>query len=493
MCRVRLIKYAIMNRIVVIIYLLVAQLPLFSQETFIKSFNLGEFQTARQIVLYEDRIFILVTGVCDLLNECSLYMEIDDQGEILWQKKLKWLDVASKSMVIENDTIFISGNHPSRDRWLWHQMSVDGGDSLATYDVVDTSNIYQLMSNFGTTKWGDRFCIYGSGEMGTYETSLLYLVDSHGRVDTLLDILTTNVDSDPWEVIPDNEGNLVAFIRYREEGKNRQRVVAKINSDKELFWTYFSEENSQQDAVPNGAILEDGTIVYNSREQFNKAEKLRGIGPDSTIVWLHDPTDKTGENRIFLKIHTIGDGSVLGVGRFGNRNVDPSIWDVPWITKIASDESKVWEKAYFAWRENGVDEQLGWFSDAVELNDGSIMALGTIRPVAGQPSETLLCRLDADGCLEPGCGVFNDITSYLTSTNSVVNVDFDIYPNPAAATLNIKMNGLPDKIEIYALSGQLMMVDQNTLIVNIEELQKGIYFIKVYMDGQVGVQEFVKS
>jgi len=125
-------------------------------------------------------------------------------------------------------------------------------------------------------------------------------------------------------------------------------------------------------AVPNGAILEDGTIVYNSREQFNKAQKLRGIGSDSTIVWWHDPTDATGENRIYIKIHTIDDGSILGVGRFGNRNVEPSIWDIPWISKISPDESKVWEKVYYAWRENGVDEQLGWFTDAVELNDGSI-------------------------------------------------------------------------------------------------------------------------
>lgn len=221
------LKFLIMSRIISLVCLFILQLPVFSQDTFIKSFNLGEFQTARQIVLYEDRIFILVTGVCDQLYECSLYMEIDEYGEILWQKELPWLDAASKSMVIENDTIFISGNHPSRDRWLWHQMSVDGGDSLATYEIVDTSNVYQLMSNFGTTKWGNRFCIYGSGEMGTYETSLLYLVDKNGKLDTLLDILTTNVDADPWEIIPDNDDNLVAFIRYREEGKNRQRAVAK--------------------------------------------------------------------------------------------------------------------------------------------------------------------------------------------------------------------------------------------------------------------------
>lgn len=87
------------------------------------------------------------------------------------------------------------------------------------------------------------------------------------------------------------------------------------------------------------------------------------------------------------------------------------------------------------------------------------MVIGRIILNANNSKTTVIARLDSDGCLEPDCGVFNDITLYLTSTKSVVNVDFDIYPNPVAATLNIKMDGLPDKLEIYALSGRQMIVD----------------------------------
>jgi len=420
-------------------------------------------------------------------------MEIDDQGEILWQKRLPWLDAASKSMVIENDTIFISGNHPNRDRWLWHQMSVNGGDSLATYEVIDTSNVYQLMSNFGTTKWGDRFCIYGSGEMGTYETSLLYLVDKNGKLDTLLDILTTDIDSDPFEVIPDDEGNLLTFIRYREEGKNRQRAVAKINSEKELFWTYFSEENAQQDAIPNGAILEDGTIVYNSREQFNKAEKLRGIGPDSTIVWWHDPTDVFGQTRSFNKISRIGDGSILGLGDFGNRNVNPPIWEAPWITKVGDDESKIWERAYYSFKEDSEDTHSGWFTDAVELSDGSYIVIGRITLNASNSKTTVIARLDADGCLEPDCGVFNDITEYITSSSDIPSIDFEIYPNPVLDILEIKIEGVPELIEIYDLRGRLVYMEEETNSINLEKLHKGVYVIKVIANGHIGIRKIVKN
>lgn len=121
------------------------------------------------------------------------------------------------------------------------------------------------------------------------------------------------------------------------------------------------------------------------------------------------------------------------------------------------------------------------------------MVIGRIILNANNSKTTVIARLDSDGCLEPDCGIFNDITSYLTSTKTVVNVDFDIYPNPVAGILNIKMNGVPDKVEIYDLSGQQIKADKKTIMINVEDLQKGIYFIKIYMDGKVGGKEFVKS
>ncbi|MDF1695370.1 MAG: T9SS type A sorting domain-containing protein [Saprospiraceae bacterium] len=481
-----------MRQLILLAFLLF-QSSIYSQETFFKVLDFEDFKNARQIVLYEDRIFILVTGVCDQLYECSLYMEIDDQGEILWQKRLPWLDVASNSMIIENDTIFISGNHPSQEKWLWHQMSVDGGDSLATYEVFEEGNIFNRMFNLGQAKYGDQFCIYGPGNRDDRETSLLYFVDQNGQVDTLVELFNTDIDCDPFEVIPDNEGNLVAFIRYREEGKNRQRVVSKINSDKELFWTYFSEENAQQDAIPNGAILEDGTIVYNSREQFNKAEKLRGIGPDSTIGWWYDPTNVTGQTREFNKIHTIQDGSIIGLGMFGNRNVDPAIWEVPWITKIADDESKIWERAYYSFKDDGEDTHFGWFNDAVELNDGSFIVIGRIILNANNSKTTVIARLDSDGCLEPDCGVFNDVTELLTSTQTIEKIEFEIYPNPVEDNFTIKMEGTPEKVEIFNLSGQLIKEAEYTKSIGLDDMPKGIYLVKIFMDGKIEIKEVVKS
>jgi len=105
----------------------------------------------------------------------------------------------------------------------------------------------------------------------------------------------------------------------------------------------------------------------------------------------------------------------------------------------------------------------------------------------------LLARLDADGCLEPGCGVFTDITELLTNTKTIERIDFEIYPNPVIDVLKIKMEEVPEKIEIYNINGQLIKSAEITKSIDIEDIPKGIYLVKIFMEGKIGIKELVKS
>ena len=58
-------------------------------------------------------------------TECTEVQEIDINGNIIWRKRLEWIDSAPKSMLIDNGIIYLSGNHPSGEQWLWHHMSVE--------------------------------------------------------------------------------------------------------------------------------------------------------------------------------------------------------------------------------------------------------------------------------------------------------------------------------------------------------------------------------
>ncbi|MDF1698194.1 MAG: hypothetical protein P1U56_20265, partial [Saprospiraceae bacterium] len=188
---------------------------LIAQDTFIKKIDKEETTLGYQIELYNNRIFVLTGKVCDNIAECSTVMEIDELGNVLWDKELPFLDVSSKSMIIENDTIFLSGNYnQTQEKFLFHQMSVDGGEPMATYDIVKPDEIYSNMFNLGLLKKDYKFYIYGAGKKngGTIKSSLIYVVDKKGSLDTLLSLFPMDHTSAMWQMREDNQGNLVAFM-----------------------------------------------------------------------------------------------------------------------------------------------------------------------------------------------------------------------------------------------------------------------------------------
>ena len=467
------------------------------QDTFIKKIDKGVSRTTRQIVAYENRYLVLSTGICDNITQCCLIMEVDDSGDILWEKTLPWLDVASKSMIIENDTIFLSGNHPSQSRWLWHQMSIDSGDSLATYEIVDEDNLYIEMFNLGQVKRGNQFCIYGPGEIDNNESSLLYFVDHQGRLDTLIALLETDVDSDPWEVIPDNSGNLLAFIRYNTTDTDRQTAIAKIDGGNEVVWTYFSEEDSQNSSVPNGAILNDGRIVFNYFNEGNEQQiqSLRCLYPDGTISWKYlQPDDDGWMLREYKKIYTLSDGNIIGFGEWGNVFFNPIIKRTPWIIKVSDEGELLWQRTFY---EVFPEEELaneGFFYDGVELADGSFMVVGAMTERPNLRSKILIARLDAEGCLLEECGAQIDIQDLLSSVAEVpAKRDFTLYPNPTTGLLNIQSEFDVYKIEIFSAQGEPVLQSYETAQVNVSELNSGLYLLKLYGDDIIKMSKFIKE
>ncbi len=467
------------------------------QETFIKKINKNEHRLARQIVEYNNRYFILNTGVCDNLTECCLIMEINNKGDVIWEKTLKWLDVGSKSMIVENDTIFLSGNHPSQTKWLWHQMSANGGDSLATYEIFDEGNIYVEMFNLGQVKRGNQFCIYGPGEIDNNESSLLYFVDHQGNLDTLVALLETDIDSDPWEIIPDHEGNLVVFIRYQTTDTDRQTVVAKIDGNNDHVWTYYSEEDSGNASVPNGAILDDGRIVFNYANEGHESQihSLRALSRDSTIAWKFFQPDDGWLRREYYKISTLSDGSIVGYGQWGNVFYDPVIKRTPWIMKVSSEGEQIWQKILYDVFPGEEIAKSGLFFDGVELADGGFMVVGGLTEAPGEATKILISRLDEEGCLIDDCPWVYHMGDLL---NGVVHTEeekgIDIYPNPGLAgeamvvDIDNEWIAYGDcTLYVYDLQGILLKTEQIGIGKNRVDFEhaSGIYYIKIENEGKI--------
>ena len=483
----------ILIKIKIVICFLLVTTAAVSQSTFIKKIKKNENRSARQIVQYTDRTFVLAGGICDFQYSCSLVMELDEEGNVLWDKTIKWLDSASKSMIIEDDIIYLSGNHSTLQKWQWHHMSVNGGDSLATFDIADETNVYDRMFNLGQIKYKNEFCIYGTGRQGDKGTSLLYFVDKLGGLDTTINLLWTELDAVPWRIVEDNNGELLIFIQYTNTDQDNQRIIARINDQKKLTWTYFSEENWFNLAVPKGTVLQDGKIVYNTRINFNQDHNLRAINPDSTIAWEYESPNQAGKYRNFRSLQTLNDGSILGTGHWGDAFSNPNIEQVPWIIKISADGEKIWEHIYYNYETNGEVIEYGLFNDAIELDDGSFIVVGNMDQGPGLPADVLIATLDSEGCLMEDCPLKNDVSDILSNVTSVYKSKLvTIYPNPVESILTIESEDVPNFIEVITSAGSLVKKDSNTQQLDLTALPKGMYLLTIHFDKGIEISSFIK-
>ena len=69
-----------------------------------------------------------------------------------------------------------------------------------------------------------------------------------------------------------------------------------------------------------------------------------------------------------------------------------------------------------------------------------------------------------------------------------------LYPNPASSILNIETKSVIDSIAISDINGRLVatnLFDSNKI--DVQNLQSGIYFLKINIDSEIKTLKFVKE
>jgi len=384
----------------------------FSQDsTFLKTIRLEEPRSGRQLIKYQDRYFLLLSGICDNTIECSTVMEINKTGEVLWRKKLKWLDVTGKSMNIYNDTITITGNkQPELTSFLMHQMSLEG-DSITTYIIKDHNRPFTRMFQLATIQRNGKYYIAGDGVMNDSSFALIYIVDHDGSLDTIISPIQTDWTANIWDLIFDSQGLLTAFIELdakgKEEGFFDYRMIVKYDEDYNIVWSYTSEQdNANKEPKPRGTELKDGRIVYTlqGKNNFSGQYSLRAINKDSTISWWYNWPDNNDIRRRIYGIKTLANGDIIGVGEGSVEENDPTILISPFICRLSPDGELLWERYLVIQDSLKKDVTVkGDFFDVLELDNGSLYAIGYWWGHGAKFREVLLLHLDSDGCLVPDC------------------------------------------------------------------------------------------
>ncbi len=84
------------------------------------------------------------------------------------------------------------------------------------------------------------------------------------------------------------------------------------------------------------------------------------------------------------------------------------------------------------------------------------------------------------------------------STTDSESLDFNTFPNPASDQLNIQLpsDSNDASVQFYDFAGRLVLSTKVSAInaaVNVSDLNKGIYLLKVTSNGQIGSQKFIKN
>lgn len=82
----------------------------------------------------------------------------------------------------------------------------------------------------------------------------------------------------------------------------------------------------------------------------------------------------------------------------------------------------------------------------------------------------------------------------VVGTEELKQNQFSVYPNPASSKVTIQSELSINKIEIYNQSGQLIKyesVNENVLMLNVSEFNQGIYYLKVYSEGNVTTKKLL--
>lgn len=121
--------------------------------------------------------------------------------------------------------------------------------------------------------------------------------------------------------------------------------------------------------------------------------------------------------------------------------------------------------------------------------------------ILGETSQTFTATTNGNYAVEitaGGCSEMSDCYTVTTLSSDEFSLDqLKIYPNPAQSVLNIELPEVfQTSLEIYSINGQLVLnmpVNQKSLQLNIADLSKGVYFIKLPVNGNRYSYKFVKK
>ena len=195
-------------------------------------------------------------------------------------------------------------------------------------------------------------------------------------------------------------------------------------------------------------------------------------------------------SRFISELITTKNEDIVGVGDY--QEVGST--RMGWMFRMSSSGDLLWETTFRSQDWDNDEQRVNDLNDIVELEDGSLVAVGWYEETTDpqSPRDLWFNRVGPDGCLyEEDCG-FNQFTT------SSIDEDFDtietcVFPNPAFNMLYIDSVNEFDSFKIIQLDGRLVMDGEFHPNIDVSNLDRGMYVIQFIEHGKIqSTRKFIK-
>jgi hypothetical protein len=243
-------------------------------------------------------------------------------------------------------------------------------------------------------------------------------------------------------------------------------------------YAYVTKYLNTGDFIITGSLEINPTTAIDLQSYIARIDGLTG-----NIVWSDTlGIEAVNVNEIYNSNVTVkANGDILAIGGVTdgtNQGLDA------WLVKYSGNGDFVWERTFDKY--GGVNQHYFW--DIHSTFDGGFIICGDLTDVANSVQKLWVLKLDSMGCEVANCSVGIDETFSTEELSSVL-----IYPNPTNGILNISTRFKFSQLTIYSLSGQLIKTETNKQQINVADLPKGMYFLKLIGSKEVITQRFIKE
>ena len=458
------------------------------QDNFFRNIRFDlELNRPRTILFEDGRYFSVVAHFCGAYECCSL-VEFSETGDTLKRIVIPDIDVASKMMIISNDTITIIGNNDEfNDHPRMAHFDFEGNKLGETIEIYPPNEEYFNAFQLSAQKINGKFHILGTANNNESDNALMYVAYPNGALDTLITIVSSDVATCTDSSV-DDEGNIVTFNMIEPFGSFNDFIeIVKYNSSYEEVWRDQTEESSFHLSGVRGAVVESN-IVFNTYTPpvTSPRHTLRSIDKDKNETKIYEPEHIASNVRGFSRLKTLENGDILGLGGFQDLSFNPPIHQCPWMIRMSPEGDIRWQRVFYELDPLDNEARFGTLRDVVELPNGDLFGVGDLK--FDNITHSIVFKVDADGCLTPDdCG----IVQFVTDINDInISDDIDVYPNPVIDRFSVS---IPDDLH----DCRFMVLDEmgrtvrkiqplkSNVEMTVSELSSGLYYLVVVRDGKM--------